>query len=123
MTDRQKPRVLSLQEVSERTGVPLEKLQEQQAAQRAARQTPIRVESAGPATTQAADAPSRVDEQATWYNKLKGVASGAFDSAAKFATDSVKLGKELGTALENSGTENSHYNQFTQRRFDDAMKP
>lgn len=122
MSDKQKPRTLSLEEVSERTGIPLNKLQEQQAARQAQASSQIRIDSAGAGSAQPAVA-SRVDENPSWYNRLKGMASDAYNSAANFASDSVKLGKELGTALENSGTENSHYNQFTQRRLDDAMKP
>ncbi len=123
MSDKQKPRALSLQEVSERTGIPLNKLQEQQAAQQAARQTPpsqVRVDSAGAGS---AAPSSRVDEQPSWYSRLKDKASGAFTEAANFTKESVAMVKDLGTALENSGTENSLSNQRMERRMDDAMKP
>ncbi len=59
MSDKQKPRALSLQEVSERTGIPLNKLQEQQAA-RQAQPSQVRIDSAGAGS---AAPTARVDEQ------------------------------------------------------------
>ncbi len=120
MSDKQKPRALSLQEVSERTGIPLNKLQEQQAARQAQSQAPsqIRIDSAGAGS---AAPTARVDEQPSWYNRLKDKAAGAFTEAANFTKESVAMAKELGTALDNSGTENSLSNQ-RMRRIEDSMK-
>ncbi len=121
LSDKQKPRALSLQEVSERTGIPLNKLQEQQAARQAQIQQPsqVRIDSAGAGS---AAPSSRVDEQPSWYSRLKDKASGAFTEAANFTKESVAMVKDLGAALENSGTEESLSNQRI-RRMEDSMKP
>lgn len=117
LSDQQKPRTLSLEEVSERTGIPLGKLQEQQAA----RQAQIRADSAVQLPAQNA-AVSTVDEQPSWYNRLKGTAAAAYNSAADLAKESVLMVHDLGAALENSGTENSLPDQRIQR-LTDSMQP
>lgn len=120
MADKQKPRALSLEEVSERTGMPLAKLQEQQAAKQAQIQSSFRAESASSVSSAKA---GFVDTQPSWFDRLKDKASSAFTEAANFADESVTMAKDLGKALENSGTENSLSDQRTQRLLNDAMKP
>lgn len=117
MSDK-KPRALSLEEVSQHTGIPLAKLQEQQAA----RQAQIQSQSASVAAA-AAQPASGVDQQPSWYDKFKGMASEAYNTAATATKESLTMVKDLGNALENAGTSNSLANQRIDRRIEEAMKP
>ncbi len=121
MSDK-KPRKLSLEEVSERTGIPLGKLQEQQAARQSQSQSlaPVaqRIERAGAAAGQVV---SSVDEQPSWWKDLKNTASTAMNKAAQMVDGTVAMGRDLGQALDNAGTENSLPNQRL-RRLEDSMK-